>query len=437
MRRRLPVAVTALAVASGVFAFVLGQPPGARPGPAVAFGSPSPAISAAASPLGSAPPSFVPSSAPPSTGPTSPPVVPTSTSQLAKALQASLDRFRKKAGIPGVSATVMFPDGTSWTGVSGLAVVASKLPVAPDTAFAVGSISKTFLATLVLELASEGKIDLAASVAKYLPTIRIDSKITVRELLDHTSGLFDFFFAPGIDRALQGNPTAEWTPTKTLTFVRKPYFKPGKGWHYSNTNYLLLGMIAEEVSGTTLAEQYRTRFFTPLAMTTAFYQAVETPRGATAHGYRFRGSNPRAIDLSDGTGIVPFRSVVTAAAGAGSIAASSADIARWAQGLYGGRVLSPGDLALMIGDVGQTAKFHPRIAYGFGVQAVKVNGYRAYGHSGRLQGFQAVVRYLPDQRVTVAVLTNQSRSDPAIILRELVRVALPAPGGCDNCPPAP
>src|SRR4051812_18669923 len=247
VRRRLPVAVTALAVASGALAFVLGQPP-ARPGPAVAFVSPSPALSAVAS----APASIAPSAAPtssPSTGPTSPPTVPTATAQLDAALQASLDRFRKKAGIPGVSATVMFPDGTSWTGVSGIAVVASKSPVAPDTAFAVGSISKTFLATLILELASEGKVDLAAPVGTYLPTIRIDPKITVRQLLDHTSGLFDFFFAPGIDRALQGNPTAEWTPTKTLTFVRKPYFRPGKGWHYSNTNYLLLGMIAEKVSG--------------------------------------------------------------------------------------------------------------------------------------------------------------------------------------------
>src|SRR4051812_46737870 len=185
VRRRLPVAVTALAVASGGLAFVLGQPP-ARPGPAVAFVSPSPALSAA-----SAPASTVPSGAPspsPSTEPTSPPSVPTATSQLDKALQASLDRFRKKAGIPGVSATVMFPDGTSWTGVSGLAVVASKSPVAPDTAFAVGSISKTFLATLIVELASEGKVDLAAPVGTYLPTIRIDPKITVRQLLDHTSG---------------------------------------------------------------------------------------------------------------------------------------------------------------------------------------------------------------------------------------------------------
>ncbi|HKG57934.1 MAG TPA: serine hydrolase [Candidatus Limnocylindrales bacterium] len=436
MRRRLPVAVTALAVAIAGLAVVLGQSPGTHPPPVVAFVSPSPGPSTPGSAAATVAPSVAPSSP---AGPTSPPTVPTATAALGQSLQASLDRLRKKAGIPGVSATVMFPDGTSWTGVSGLADVKSGRKVAPDTAFAVGSVSKTFLAALVLELASEGKLDLGGSVAKYLPTIRIDARVTVRQLLDHTSGLFDFFFSPGIDRALQSNRTAEWTPTKTLTFVRKPYFRPGKGWHYSNTNYLLLGMIAEKVGGTTLAHEYRSRFLEPLAMTTAFYQAVEIPRGPTAHGYRFRGTKPSlpAIDISDGTGIMPFRSVVTAAGGAGSVAASSADVARWAQGLYGGLVLSTADLALMLGDVGQTAKYHPRIPYGLGVQAVAVNGYRAYGHSGRLQGFQAVVRYLPDQRVTVAVLTNQSRSDPAIILRELLRVALPPPGACDSCPATP
>src|SRR4051794_12217552 len=144
VRPRLPLAVTALAVAIGVIAFVLGQPPGAHPPPAAAFVSPSPTASAVASGAGSALPSVAPSSSP--VGPTSPPTVPTATSQLAGALQASLDRLRKKAGIPGVSATVVFPDGTAWTGVSGLADVRAKTRVGPDTTFAVGSISKTFLA---------------------------------------------------------------------------------------------------------------------------------------------------------------------------------------------------------------------------------------------------------------------------------------------------
>src|SRR4029078_5356004 len=95
----------------------------------------------------------------------------------------------------------------------------------------------------------------------------------------------------------------------------KPYGKPGTWWHYSNTNYLILGLVAEAVGGGTVAEQLRTRFFTPLGLDLAFYQSVEKPRGPPSRGYRFVGTRPTlpAIDLSDGTQVVPFTSVVTAA----------------------------------------------------------------------------------------------------------------------------
>ncbi|HEY0443339.1 MAG TPA: serine hydrolase, partial [Candidatus Limnocylindrales bacterium] len=134
-------------------------------------GAPASAVrSAAASSPGAAssgPPAPSASSAPPAV-----PSDPTATEPLAKALQASLDRLRRHAGIPGVSATIVFADGSRWTGVSGLADVAAGRKVTPDTAFAVGSISKTFLATLILALAAEGRIDLDASVRTYLPAMR-------------------------------------------------------------------------------------------------------------------------------------------------------------------------------------------------------------------------------------------------------------------------
>lgn len=357
------------------------------------------------------------------------------------ALQAALERFRKRAGIPGVSATIVFADGSTWTGVSGLADVAKGRPVTPETAFSLASISKTFVATLILELAGEGKLNLDASARTYLPTIRIDPGVTVRQLLDHTSGLHDFFQNRKIDAALLGDRSATWDATRALGFVGKPYFKPGAGWHYSNTNYLVLGLLAERVAGVSLASQLRTRFFGPLDLSDTFYQAVERARGPVAHGYRFTGSKATLppIDVAERSGIMPFRSVVTAAGGAGSVAATSRDVAAWARALYGGEVLDAEGLATMLGDVGATAGYHPPIPYGLGVQAPLVNGYRTYGHSGRLLGFQSVVRYLPDQRLTIAVLTNQSRSNPGVIVRELLKVVLPPvlpPASvCDTCPP--
>jgi D-alanyl-D-alanine carboxypeptidase len=348
---------------------------------------------------------------------------------LGPQLQATLDRLRIKTAMPGASATILFADGSSWTGVSGLADIKAGTAVRPNTAFATGSISKTFLAALILELVAERRIGLDDAAWLYLPGVALDHSITIRELLDHTSGLYDFFFHPKIDAALRANRAATWTIAQTLQFVGKPYFKPGLGWHYSNTNYLLLGLIAEHVGRASLADQFRTRFFGPLGLSTTFYQVDERPRGPLAHGYRFTGSNRTlpAVDLADGTGVAPFRSVVTAAGGAGSIAASSIDIARWAKALYGGAVLSPDSLATMIGDVTNTALYKPRIPYGLGVQSVTVGGWPSLGHSGRLLGFQGVMRYLPVQGFAVAVLTNQSRADPDAILKGLVAIVAPPP----------
>ena len=151
------------------------------------------------------------------------------TTPIGTRLQAQLDRLRARLGIPGVSATIVFRDGTSWTGVSGLADVARKVPVADDTAFAVGSISKTYTAALILALAGDGKIGLDKPAASYLPGFGLDKRITVRMLLDHTSGLDDFFIHGAIDTALQKAPAAHWSVARTLKYVAKPYFPPGQG----------------------------------------------------------------------------------------------------------------------------------------------------------------------------------------------------------------
>jgi D-alanyl-D-alanine carboxypeptidase len=144
-----------------------------------------------------------------------------------------------------------------------------------------------------------------------------------------------------------------------------------------------------------------------------------------AHGYRFASASKAAkpIDLSDGSPVVPFTSVVTAAGAAGGFASTAEDLARWAQALYGGDVLAPQYRAAMV-DVTRSAAAKSAIPYGYGAQAVEIDGRPTLGHSGRLLGFRGALRYLPDQRISIAVLTNQSRTDPATIVRSLLRLAL-------------
>ena len=350
-------------------------------------------------------------------------------------LQVELDRIRKRLAIPGVSATIIFRDGTAWTGTSGLADVGRKVDVAPGTAFAVGSVSKTYTAALILALAGDGKIKLDAPAATYLSGLKLDRRITVRMLLNHTSGLDDFFLHPPIDTALQKNPSAAWSVKRTLRYVAKPYFPPGKGWHYSNTNYLYLGLIAEHVTGSPLGVALHDRFFGPLGLDGTWYQAAEDPRAPTAHGYRFVGSSRSAapIDLSDGTPIVPFTSVVTASGGAGSIAATSSDAARWARLLYTGDVLGPQMTAEMLSGVAGTAGYSPRVPYGLGVQAFPIDGRPTVGHSGRLLGFRASIRHVTGEATTIAVLTNQSRADPSVIVEHLLSIVFAPAPPCFRC----
>jgi len=329
-----------------------------------------------------------------------------------------------------VSATILLPDGTTWTGVSGFADVASRTAVAPDTAFAFASVSKTFTSALIIELIDEGTLRLTDSAASLLPRlpIALDRRITVAMLLNHTSGLPDYFLNPKIDGALQSRPTAAWPVERTLGYVGKRLSAPGAAWHYANTNYLLLGLIAERATGESLADAIRTRLLEPVGLTTTWYQAEEPAGSNLAHGYRFASTKltARPIDLDDGSGTAPFRSVVTAAGGAGSMAGTSEDLARWARALYSGKVLGPAGTAILLSGFRPTANYLPGVAYGYGVQALTIDGHASLGHSGRLLGFRSAVRHFPIDGLTIVVLTNQSRVDPGLIVRALLAVAVPA-----------
>jgi D-alanyl-D-alanine carboxypeptidase len=440
-RRALGILVALVAGASvlgvGTYRSVAGDDARAgspRPSPAPS------AVAVASTPPESAEPSA--SGAPTASAPpTSPPARPTAAEQraalTAASLQAELDRIRRSLHIPGVQATILFPDGTSWTGVSGLADVATKTPVTPATGFAVASVSKTFTSALILGLVDEGRLRLTDPAVRYLPALRlkVDRRITIAMLLNHTSGLADFFLNPKIDGPLQKRPTATWTVDQTLRYVGKALSPPGKAFHYSNTNYLLLGLIAERITGQPYAELVRTRLLDPTGLGSTWVQTGETPRARLAHGYRFVGTQRTAppIDLADGSGIAPFRSVVTAAGGAGSVASTSGDLARWGRALYGGKVLGPTGTGALLAGFTPTAGYVPGVVYGYGVQALVIDGHPSLGHSGRLLGFRSAVRHLPIDGLTIAVLINDSRDDPGVIVQRLLAVARPIAPGCPRC----
>jgi D-alanyl-D-alanine carboxypeptidase len=429
MSRRILVTPVLVAVVLAAAVFVgIGLPGAGMLPPA---GSPAVATSSVGSPGGVVSPaaSSSTSSAPRTSGAPSASLVPSTASPAPGSdagLQAILDLAVRAAGIPGASVTILWPDGRSWTGVSGFADVVARRPVTSDTEFSVASMSKTFLAALILRLVEEGRLALDDRAAPLLPGVKIDARVTIRMLLDHTSGIADFFFGSGVDKALQADRRATWTVARTLGYVGPRSFAPGHGWSSSNTNYLLLGLIAERVGGAPVADQLRARFFDPLRLSGAYVQVAEAALGPLAHGYRFQvpGAKAKPIDVSDGSSIMPFTSVVTAAGAAGNVAATSADLARWARALYGGEVLQPATLAAAVADRTRTAPFHPYVPYGLGVQVTRIGGRLTYGHSGRLLGFRGELRYLPADGVAIAIVTNQNRTDVRPIVTALLAAAL-------------
>jgi D-alanyl-D-alanine carboxypeptidase len=202
---------------------------------------------------------------------------------------------------------------------------------------------------------------------------------------------------------------------------------PGTIYDYSNTNYLLLGELVEQVTGNPLSVEIRQRLLDPLQLTTAWYQVDEKPRAKLTRGYRVSGSGGYAIakPVAKASNVMPFRSVVTAAGGAGSIAGTATDAARWMQAFGTGEILGPRMHREMIADSKYTRAMRAIVTYGLGVQVITIQGQKTLGHSGRYLGYQNTVRYLRGPGISIAILTNQNTYDPGALMRTLIKLVAP------------
>jgi D-alanyl-D-alanine carboxypeptidase len=327
-------------------------------------------------------------------------------------------------GIPGLHAAVVFPDDTRWTGGSGVAQLEDQLPAGDDTPFVVGSISKTFVAALIMQLAEEGVLSLDDPLARWLDEYPGASEITLRQLLDHSSGVFNYFEHFTYTRRVFGDPTRSWTPEEIITtFQADPYFEPGTGYHYSNTGFVLLGMVIEEATGNPLGEEYQRRFFEPLGMIETFFQGDGPPPPSAAHGYLIGDAGTRLI--SDGTGYRPTTSAATVAWAAGAVVSTAGDLATWADALYGGSLLDPASLAQL---TNFRSNPYARGTYGLGTRTRLIEGRQVVGHTGSLRGFAAAMWYFPAEDLTVVVLSNRGRVDVNPIADRLAAIALESIG---------
>jgi D-alanyl-D-alanine carboxypeptidase len=350
---------------------------------------------------------------------------------VASELQAALENQRQARGVPGIAAAVIFPDGSRWAGAAGSAALDPARPATPDTPYVVGSITKTFIAALALNLAEEGVLDLDETLDRWLPDYPRAGRITLRHLLNHTSGIFNYFEHPTYNRTVFGQPNRNWQPQQILdTFSGSPYFEPGAGFHYSNTGFVLLGMVIEKATDSTLAAEFDNRFLTPLGLSDTYFQADEPPVTDAAQGHLRRQGVPQ--DVSDGTDYRPTKSAATVAWAAGGMVMSADDLATWCRALYGGDLLSADSVAQLT-----DYSLPGALSYGLGTRTRLLDGRRMFGHTGSLRGFMAVAWHFPDVDLTVVLLNNLGRINPNPMVDSLSVVAMPLAAGYVPGPATP
>lgn len=315
------------------------------------------------------------------------------TSLYADTLDSFVEAEIKKRMIPGLSITVMRGGKVVRETSYGYADLESRTPASKNTVYEIGSISKQFASEAVMLLVEEGKIALDDPITKYLPANapNIWQKITVRNLLNHTSGLKDW------TEIKEFSYRREYSAEEFIDLVRgfPLTFQPGENWLYSNTNLPLIGIIVEKASGRSFEDFVTERIIKPLNLPSIRFKHQEDVVEHRAGGYVLRNGV-----IKNGE---PFRPKVIAASG--GILANTTDLAKWWEAILKGRIVKPTSLDQMLAPAG--LKDGRTVAHGFAFFTDTFNGHKSVTHFGStVGGFGSVVRHYPKIDMTVAVIGN-------------------------------
>ncbi len=334
-------------------------------------------------------------------------------------LQAILDEA-VITGMPGISAAVVTSKGLVWAGNAGLSDIEAGKPISPEMLFGIGSITKTFVNVVILQLAEEGQLDLNATPESILGDavngIPNADKATIAQLLNHTGGIPSWEDDPLWIREGRGdalNPSEIWGKTQTLPYIQghEPLFTPGEKHSYANTNYTLLGMIIEQVTGKEAVDEIHLRILDPLGLKDIHLEGFEeVPAAQLPHRYHWATPEFRADagvnsvfaeirpDLIDATG-----SNLSVEWTAGGMVASATDLALYGKALRDGQLLKPESMAFMMD------WFQVREDRWVGHNVFKSaypDGLVTIGHSGDVLGFNGSLYWVEGEDVVVAVLGN-------------------------------
>ncbi len=339
------------------------------------------------------------------------------------ALQAAVEREAKKLMVPGAVVLLRTPQGT-FRAIVGTAERDKAQPPTTGDHFRIASNTKTMTSALINLLAQEGRLRLSDPVSAYVEGVPDGDRITIAELLKMRSGLYNYTDAPELSSSLDAEPRKARTPEEMLdiAFRRPPNFAPDASYEYSNTNYALLGLVAEKAGGRPLARQFQDRLFTPLGLAGTSLPGVHDVSlpAPYAHGYMYGGTayalvdQPYPADLRAAarSGKLPpvdyTHQNPSYATAAGGVISTADDLATWIRSLVTGKVLGPATQKQWLDSPQAEDPAAPDgQKYGYGI-AYQRFGPRAamYYHGGELPGFNSFIGHDPDNGVTLVVWTN-------------------------------
>jgi D-alanyl-D-alanine carboxypeptidase len=318
-------------------------------------------------------------------------------------VQHNLDVLTAQDGVPGAEAVVQDGSRTRVTR-SGAGDLATGKPFPRNGSFRAGSVTKSFVATVVLQLVAEGRVKLDAPVERYLPGLLPDRRITVRQLLQHTSGLYNYTQDLDLtDPEALRHRGAEPAELVAMALKHPALFPPGTGWSYSNTNYIVAGMLVERVTGHDLSGEIARRISRPLGLRDTYLPRRGDDELPAPHAVGYAPIGGELVDFSD------FDATIAWAAG--GLVSTPADLDRFYGALLGGRLLRPAQLAQMQHTVPADLGV-PGAGYGLGLGGIPVSCGLFWGHEGGIIGFTNLAGVGPDgRRATVVLNENPTPAD--------------------------
>ncbi|GEL16395.1 serine hydrolase domain-containing protein [Pseudonocardia asaccharolytica] len=358
------------------------------------------------------------------------------------ALQAAVDAAAKEMMIPGAVVEVRTPQG-DFTAAVGTTELGAEVPPGGDTHFRIASITKTMTAAVIVLQAQEGKLRFSDPISKYVPDVPNGENITIAELLRMRSGLYGYTNDPEFAATLDADPAKVWTPQEVLAiaFRHPPEFPPGTDYDYSNTNYALLGLVAEKVDGKPLAQAFQDRLYGPLGIKQSVLPASTDTSipDPYSHGYMYGGSafalvdTPYPPDMESAAKAGTLQPIdytnqnSSYATGAGGAISTADDLATWIRALVDGQVFNADFQRQWLEGPQPTNPAEPKAPYyGYGIERQSfAPDVTMYYHFGELPGFNSFSGYDPVNKVTIVLWSNltvspDSRPTANALLLEVV-----------------